>query len=822
MPLLIRSIWRSLIASPFISLAAVLSLALGIGANTAIFSIVNSLLIRPLPVRDPDRLVLVTYGTGGRGALTHPIWEEVRRRQELFGGAAAWASEQFNLAAHGRSDFVDGLFVSGGFLDTMGLRPILGRGISAMDDAPSGSPDGPVIMLGYDFWRRRFGGDPGVVGRSLTIGRHPMTIVGVAPPGFFGLDVGSTFDIAVPFAVEPLLHNRFPQLSARTSWWVNILLRRKDGQSLTEAVATLRAIQPGVREATIPQTYSPQDAADYLTVPFELQPVERGVSRLRERYQRPLMTIMVVVLLVLLIGCANIANLLLARAASRRHELSVRRALGASSLQLGVQLLFESLVLAAGGALLGLGLAVWGGRLLVRQLSATNRTALLDLTLDWRVLAFTAAVTVFTAIIFGMAPAIGAARVQPSEALKKQGRGVFGERRFSPSHLLVIGQVTLSLVLVFAAGLFIRTFQTLTTQPIGFTRDRVLVVRIDNLTDAPTQVAMGLYERLRQAAAAVPGVEVASASAMTPVNGILWQFLLELPDGPALPEPDRTVAANLTMPGYFATFGTRLLAGRDFLASDTRSSQPVAIVNQAFARKYFDGKSLLGRRIRQAGFGGRPSIDREIVGIVEDAVYQTLRQADAATVYLPLAQRPQPPASINISVRSAFGSPEPLTNAVFAALSRVAPDAMLTARSVSDQLQGSVAQDRLVAMLSGLFGVLAVVLAGVGLYGVTSSAVARRRTEIGIRMALGARPGNVIRLILTSVAAQVGLGIVFGTLISLWASRFVATLLYGLHPRDPLALGAGALVLATIGALAGWLPARRAAKIDPAVALRES
>jgi putative ABC transport system permease protein len=294
MMLLCRTVWRSLASAPLVPLVAVLSLALGIGANTAIFSIVNGLMLRPLPVRDPDQLVLVTSSTDRRGTLTHPIWEQIRDHQDLFGGTAAWASEQFNISARGQSEFVDGLFVSGAFLDVMGLHAVLGRGISPGDDGPAGGPDGPAAMISYSFWQRRFGSDPGVVGRSLTIGGHPLTIVGVAPPGFFGLEVGRAFDVAVPFAVEPMLHANPSFLSSRTAWWLNVVMRRKADQSLAEATAALRGIQSRVREATIPQTYTAEEAATYLTVPLELQPVARGVSRMRERYQRPLMTIMVV------------------------------------------------------------------------------------------------------------------------------------------------------------------------------------------------------------------------------------------------------------------------------------------------------------------------------------------------------------------------------------------------------------------------------------------------------------------------------------------------------------------------------------------------
>ncbi|HEV3485572.1 MAG TPA: FtsX-like permease family protein, partial [Vicinamibacterales bacterium] len=588
--------------------------------------------------------------------------------------------------------------------------------------------------------------------------------------------------------------------------------------------AALRVIHPQVREATIPQRWRPEHLKEYLREGFALAPAATGDSFLRRRYRQPLTAIMVVVALVLLIACANITNLLLARATARRHELSVRVALGASRYRIARQLLAESLLLSVTGALIGLLFALWGSRLLVRQLSTSANLVFLDLGIDWRMLGFTAAVAIATAVVFGVAPALRGTRVQPGDALKEQGRSIAGDRRFALGNLLVISQVALSLVLIVAAGLFLRTFSALARLDVGFDRDPVLVASVDvqRLQSEPTERA-ALFERLRAAAAAVPGVSSAAASPVTPVSGSTWQFALEYVNGTQVPEgrERRSVYVNLISPGWFRTYGTTLIAGRDFNDADTAAAPKVAIVNEAFARKFLNGQNPLGARLREMGFPGRPAVERQVVGYVEDAIYRSLREPVPPTMYLPIPQQPDPPPFIAISVRAAGGNPVLLTKSVAAALTGVHPDVAITFRPLAEQVNSALVQERIVAILSGFFGALALLLAGLGLYGVTSYAVNRRRTEIGIRMALGAAPDGVVRMVLGRVALLVGLGIAVGAGISIWASKFVETLLYGLKPRDAGTLIAATLVLATIGAIAGWLPARRAARIDPARVLRD-
>jgi putative ABC transport system permease protein len=817
----LRDAFRALRSTPVVTLVAILSLALGIGANTAIYSILDSLMLKSLPVKAPDRLAVV--GTGqGRDSWTYPIWEQIRDRRDLFDGAFAYSSTRFNLSRNAQTDYVDGFWASGRIFEVLGVPAILGRTFTEADDRRGGGADGPVAVISYRYWQSKYLGAADVVGQTLTIERVPYTIVGVTPPEFFGIEVGRTFDVAIPFGTEPLVRGKESALDRRSSWWLSVVVRLKTGQSVDAAIAAIRGVQPQIREATIPPNYRADDKAKYLTEAFNLIPAASGNSYLRDRYRTALLTIMGVVSLVLLIACANIANLLLARATARRHEMSVRLALGASRRRLIRQLLTESLLLAGCGAALAILFARWGAGLLVRQLSTSTNTVFLDMGTDWRVLGFTALIAVATALIFGTAPAFRASGATPNDALKERGRSVVGDGRFGLGNLLVIVQVALSLLLLVGAGLFMRTFMSLSRLPLGFDSNPILVASVSasRATASPDERA-GLYERLRQAAAQVPGAAGAAASAVTPVSGSTWQYAIERIDDRVLGEKERGVYVNLVSPGWFQTFGTRMLGGRDFNDRDSKAAPQVVIVNEAFARKFTNGANPIGHHFRQPDYPDRPAVDQQIVGYVQDAVYRSLRAPVPPTMYVPIAQQKEAPSGISISVRATGGSPALLTKSVAAALAAVNPDITMTFRLLTEQVNSSLIQERVVAIMSGFFGGLALLLAGLGLYGVTSYAVNRRRTELGIRMALGAAPAGVIRLVLRRVGILVAAGVIVGGGISWILARFVSTLLYGLQPHDPLTLAGAVVILGAIGALAGWLPARRAARIDPAQVLRE-
>jgi putative ABC transport system permease protein len=818
----IRDAFRTLRATPVVTAVAILSLALGIGANTAIFSILDTLMLRTLPVKSPDRLAVVGIGNAGRDSWTNPIWEQIRDRADLFDGAFAYSSSRFNLSSTAQTEYVDGFWASGRIFEVLGIPAMLGRTFTDGDDRRRGGPDGAVAVISYRYWQSRYSGASDVIGQRLTIERIPYTIIGVTPPEFFGVEVGRTFDIAIPIGTEPLVRGKESALDRRSYWWMSIFVRIKTNQTFDSAATALRGVQPQIREATIPPNFRPEDQAQYLKEAFILTPASSGNSSLRDRYRTALLTIMGVVALVLLIACANIANLLLARATARRHEMSVRLALGASRTRLIRQLLTESLLLAGCGSVLAVLFARWGATLLVRQLSTSTNTVFLDIGIDWRVLGFTALIAVTTALLFGTAPAFRASRTTPNEALKEQGRGVVGDRRFGLGNLLVVAQVALSLLLIVAAGLFIRTFTSLSSLRLGFDRTPILVASV-SLTRAgvPADQRAALYERMRQVAAQVPGVASAAASAVTPVSGSTWQFAIERVDDRVVSEQDRGVYVNLVSPGWFQTFGTRFLGGRDFNDLDTKAGQHVVIVNEAFARKFTNGANPIGHHFRQPEYPDRPAFDQEIVGYVEDAIYRSLRAPVPPTMYIPIAQHAEPPTGISISVRAAGGSPALLTKSVSAALASVNPDITMAFRTLADQVNSALIQERLVAIMSGFFGALALLLAGLGLYGVTSYAVSRRRTELGIRMALGAGPAGVVGLVLRRVAILVAIGMVAGILASWTLSRFVATLLWGLEPHDAITLATASFVLMAIGALAGWIPARRASQIDPARVLRE-
>ena len=805
---------RLLRKTPVFTVAAIGTLALGIGANTTIFSLVQTMLLRPLPYQNPDQVVMVwedrTAAGFPRSVPAPGNYQDWRAMNRSFTDMAATAFAFANVTGDGTPEIVLGRRVTANFFSVLGVQPIVGRGFTESDDT-SGAR---VVVISHALWHRRYAGAEEAIGRAMSIDRKPFTIVGVAPPGFFGPDVGRSVDVFVPLAFEPLLRGKESALDGRLVWWLSMMFRLRDGQTIDAATAALRAVQPQVRAETMPAERHSPDQGGYLETPMAFEPAMAGRSELRGRYQQPLTIVMAVVAATLLIACANIANLLLARAIARRHELSVRLALGASRLRLARQLFAESAMLTCLGALLGIAIAYWGTEALVAQLSTASDRVSLDLGLDWRVLGFTTAVAGGAALLFGAASALGLSGVSPYDAIQQQSRGVVGDRRFALRGALVVVQVSLSLALVVAAGLFTRTLLTLTSRDAGFDRSSVLIASIDLQRDvAPGPAKVALVERVRRAAANLPGASHAAIAFTTPVFNRGWNTEIATTN-PALTGRLRMSWVNAVSPDYFSTFGIRLVAGRDFEPRDSVPNAQVAIVNQAFASRFL-GANPLGQSFRQ----GRNPASFVVVGVVEDTVYRSLRSPMMPTMYLPFDSVG---GSVLMAVRAVSGPPWPMARDVARIVQREAPMASVTFRSLEQQVNDSLSQERLVASIAGFFGALALLLAGLGLYGVAAYSVNRRRAEIGIRMALGASPGGVIRLVLVRIAWMVAIGLAIGIAITVWAGKFVGSLLYGLEPRDTLTLVAAAATLAIVALLAGWLPARRASRIDPTIVLRES
>jgi putative ABC transport system permease protein len=801
---------RGLRKSPGFAIVAIATLALGIGANTALFSIFNSLILRPLPVHEPGRLALLT-----NGSWSYPIFQEIRAREaDLADAAVAWSPQRFDLSQSGRTVPADGAYVSGRFFDVLGVSAIRGRMITSVDDGGT-APDGPVAVISHRLWRQYFAGAGDIIGRQLTVQRVPFTIVGVMPPGFFGPDVGRMTDVMLPFAVEPLIRGKESRLASKGSWWLQIMLRLKPGQAIEQANAALRAAQPQIVEG----------ASRTLTEPLTLAPAATGNSSLRSRFQTPLFAMVVAVGLVLLVACANIASLLLARALARRRELSVRLALGSSRTRIARLLFIESLIVAVTGAAFGLAFASWSSKLLVRQLSTWQNTISLDLGPDWRVLAFTALLACLSAIIAGVAPVLGLKSVAPGETLKDAGRGIAGERRFAVRSALVVAQIAVSLVLVVAAGLFLRTFQSLNQLPLGFVPEPLLVAELNlQASGGPAEERGPRVDRLREAAAAVPGVRSASVSSVRILTGGGWASgIVGIGDGPmvrlrSVGRP--SLWLNATTPGWFDTMGTPRRSGRDFTATDRLGSRLVAIVNEAFVRQYLSGEPPIGQTVR---LGFDPRIRYEIVGVVGDAVYTMPRDGMVATMYVPMAQ--QPPANfwptVLMTINAAPGRRAAVEREIAAALTQADPKIAFTFGTFDQLVDATVTQERLIALLSAFFGGLALLLAAVGLYGVVAHAVRARQAEIGLRMALGAAPSSIMRLVFQRVGLLLAAGLAVGLAGSLWAVRFVEALLFHLDARDPVTFTGAAAVLVVVGVLAAWLPARRAGRLDPVTVLRE-
>jgi predicted permease len=814
---------RMLRLNPGFTAVCVLSLALGIGANTAIFQLIDAVRMRTVPVKDPQELFVLRPTDMGRSGNmtgrysyeTNGIWQQVRAQVQGF-DTFAFGTTSFNLANGGEARYADGLWVSGEFFDVLGVQPILGRVFHPADDhAGCGSP-GAVIS--YSFWQSEFGGDPNVIGRTMSLTGHPFPVLGVAPAGFYGLEVGRKFGVAVLICSEPVIDAPYNLYTMPHGWWLAILGRLKPGWSLDKASAQLASISPAVMQASLPPVYAPDRAKRYLDMKLAAFSVANGLSRLRSDYETPLWLLLAIAGLVLMIACANLANLMLARASAREREIAVRLALGAERSRLVRQLLTESLLLAFAGALFGIGLARLLSRLLIDYLSGEAGRLFVSLSTDWRVLGFTAALAVLTCLVFGLAPALKATSSPPARVMSLAGRGLTAAReRFSLRRGLVVVQVALSLVLVVTAILFAGSLRKILTLDAGFQRDGLLIMDFDftslNLPEAQRMpFAESLLDRLR----GVSGIDGAAESSELPLAGSYWNNQV-IVDGK---KSDEDVDMSHISPGYFKTMGTPLLAGRDFDDHDRPGAPKVAIVNQEFARKIMHTDNPVGRTFKIDVYQGEPQYEYQIVGLVRNSKYVDLREDFPPIAYYPQLQDGKPEPGTEVIVRSSMGL-EPLLDSLRKTVRNMNPAITIDFHVYNGMVKKALLRERLLATLSGFFGALAVVLATIGLYGVIAYLVVRRTNEIGIRMALGATPARILVMVVREAAVLLLFGIAAGAVLTLAAGKQAAALLYGLKPWDPAVMIAAALGLAAVAVTASLLPARRAARLQPTVALRE-
>jgi predicted permease len=813
---------RMLLKNKSFTAVAVLSLALGIGANTAIFQLIDAVRLRTLPVKAPQELAEVRMADmkGARGGLsdrptvTNVIWEQIRDRQQAFSNITAWGTNTVNLAPGGEVRPARMLYVSGDFFNTLGVPPALGRVFTSSDDTRGCGAPGLVISHG--FWQSEFSGDANVIGRKLTLRDQSFEIIGVAPANFFGMEVGRSFDLALPICAVSLVRGNDRFLSG-TIWWLTVTGRLKPGSSMAQATTQMQAISPELFEAALPANYPTASVKDYLGSKLIALPAGSGISQLREKYEQPLWLLLAIAGLVLLIACANLANLLLARASAREREFAVRQALGASRGRLIRQLLVESFLLAALGALLGAALAQTLSRVLVAFLSTTDNPVFLDLGAVWRVLGFAALLALLTCFLFGLAPALRVTRKQPGAVMKSGGRGMTaGRQRFSLQRALVVSQVALSLVLVAGAVLFSRSLVKLQTVDMGFQQEGVLTtsVSFQRLNVAPERVP-AFRDELLSRIRAIPGVE-AAAIGMTPFRdwggGKVWV------DGADSQQAQGTSLSRVG-PDYFRALQVPLLAGREFDARDRDGAPLVVVVNEAFARKFFDGANPVGRRFWVAASPGDPDTRYEIVGLVRDTKYEDLREEFQPIAYYAAAQDEGAGPGAEVLIRSRVPQAETVS-AETRALNEINPAITVSFQGFKRLIEGTILRERLMATLSGFFGVLALLLACIGLYGILSYGVASRTNEIGIRMALGAGRRDVFWLILREAFLLVIAGVAVGVPIIFAVTRLASSLLFGLTPTDPVSLFSAALLMLAVALVAGYLPSRRATRVDPLVALR--
>ncbi len=817
---LIENLWRDLIyaarglrRSPALLICALLSLGLGIGANTGIFQLLDAVLLRTLPVQRPNELAAVRIVGGNRGMgvnpgeypeLTRPIWQELQIRQEGFSGMFAWAADQVNIGERSALRRVKAMWVSGDFFSVLGVQPWRGRLISREDE---GACPESTAVVSDSYWRSAMGSAPIDSSTTLLVDGVRKQVVGVAPPDFIGLSVGDRFDIVFPLCRPKELH--------RDLFDIAVMGRLRAGWNIKKASEQLQAISPEIFDATTPIGSSAQSIETYKRFRLAAFPASAGVSLLRQQYDSSLWLLLAITGLVLLIACANLANLLLARASTRDREMAVRLALGASRSRLLRQLFVEGALLAGIGALTGIGLAQVFSRLVVWALSTEGNSIVLPLATDWRVLLFTALISALTCIIFAVSPARRVLMEQPVNAMKAAGRGMTGSRRrFLMQRLLVVVQIAVSLVLLVGALLFVRSFRNLITFNPGMRESHITVafLAFQQAHSIPSHYK-DFQRQLLEDVRSIPGVLNAASTTNVPLVGGSWEHGIRAGSIEGLSK------FTWVSPGYFATMGIPLIIGRDFNRNDTSGSRRVAVVNQTFVRRFLRNANPIGETLRTEPEPDFPSTLYQVVGVIPDTKYNDIRGPTPPMTFAPASQYPNPDPFLVLLIHSNETETE-IASAVRRLMAREHPEVIATAGDFQAWIRSGMVRERVMAMLSAIFGFIAALLATVGLYGVISYLTVNRRPEIGVRMALGATRWQVIGMLMKEAWALLLIGTLIGTVLSLIAGRGAAVLLFGLKPYDPSTLLAAAMLLAGISALASFLPARRASKLDPMIALR--
>jgi predicted permease len=804
---------RLLRMNPVFSCVAIVSLGLGIGANTAIFQLLDAVRLRTLPVKKPNELAQIKIVGGNQGMgennrygdLTRPIWEELHQRQKAFSGLFAWAVNGDVVGSGSQLERVNGFYVTGNLFQVLGVEAWRGRLVLPEDEHAC---PGTTVVVSYAYWQTKMGAREIDSGTKLLIDGQLMQVTGVTPPDFLGMVVGDRFDIALPFC-EPkqLMRNLFE---------VTVMGRLRPGISLPGASAELAALSSGIMAATEITGYNADTVSRYRRFRLAAYPAGAGISSLREEYDSSLWLLMGITGLVLLIACANLANLTLARASARERELGVRLALGASRGRLVAQLLAESALLAVAGAALGMGIAQVVSRALVWSLSTKSNAVMLPMAIDWRVLAFAAAVTALTCLLFGAIPALRAAGLQPLSALRAGGRGVTaGRDRFSLQRALVVTQISVSLVLLVGALLFVRSFHNLMTFDPGMREAGVTAAFIGfQQSNIPRERYLQFQDELVDEVRAVPGVLSAATTTNPPLVGGSWTHGIQIGSAQGAWTKFTWVG-----PEYFRTMGIPLLRGRGLSSSDTADSARVALVNETFVRLYSGGADPIGMAMRTGQEPDYPSTVYTIVGVIPDTKYACLRCGTPPMTFAPASQFPAPHPWTAILIHSNL-PPDAIASRVKRQLAGKHPEMAAQLNSFQTLIRDGMVRDRMMAMLSGFFGLLAALLAMAGLYGIVSYMAARRRNEIGIRIALGARRGQVVGMVMREAAWMLAAGVMAGTVLALLAGRATATLLFDLKPYDLPTLAAASGLLSGIAVLASFLPARRASNLDPMQALR--